>query len=117
MRIAAESPGFRLTYEPVVATDPAVVALARPSEPVIRIREMIRERLRLPSETRDAADLVHTTQCRYRVKLSDPAKLLDLGEEPTADATAEVGELVIPRELVYPSPETVVLACLPLASH
>jgi len=117
MRIAAESPGLRLTYVHVVATDPAVVALARPSESVNSIREMIRERLRLPSETSDAADLVHATPCRYRVKLSDPAKLLAKVEEPTADATAEVGELVIPRELVYPSPETVVLACLPLASH
>jgi hypothetical protein len=47
-RIAAQSAGFRITYEHVVATDSAVIALARPAEPVNRIREMIREGLRLP---------------------------------------------------------------------
>ncbi len=47
-RIAAQSMGFPITYEHVVATDSAVVALARPTEPVNRIREMIRGRLRLP---------------------------------------------------------------------
>jgi len=59
-RIAAESSGFRRTYEHVVATDSAVIALARPSEPVNRIRELIHERLRLPTETRNEADPVHT---------------------------------------------------------
>ena len=47
-RIVAQSTGFRITYEHVVATDSAVIALARPAEPVNRIREMIRERLRCP---------------------------------------------------------------------
>ncbi len=47
-RIVAQSTGFRITYEHVVATDSAVVALARPTEPVNRIREMIRGRPRLP---------------------------------------------------------------------
>jgi hypothetical protein len=75
-RIAAQSTGFRITYEHVVATDSAVIALAQPSEPVNRIREMIRQRLRLPSETRNEADLVHTTLFRYRGALSDPEKLL-----------------------------------------
>ena len=32
-RIAAQSAGFRITYEHVVATDSAVIALARPVEP------------------------------------------------------------------------------------
>jgi len=34
-----------------------VIALAEPTEPVNRIRTMIREHLRLPSETRNEADL------------------------------------------------------------
>src|SRR5215212_5810828 len=104
-RIAAQSTGFRITYEHDVATDSAVIALAQPSEPVNRIREMIRERLRLPSETRNEADLVHTTLCRYRARLSDPDKLLAMLEETSVDATAEVEELVISKELVYPSLE------------
>jgi hypothetical protein len=42
-RIVAQSMGFRVIYDHVVATDSAVIALARPTEPVNRIREMIRE--------------------------------------------------------------------------
>jgi hypothetical protein len=116
-RIAAQSAEFRITYEHVVATDSAVVALARPSEPVNRIRGMIRERLRLPPETRNEADLVHTTLFRYRGALSDPEKLLAMLEDASADATAEVEELVVSKELVYPSLEAEVLGRLPLASR
>ena len=117
-RIAARSTGFRITYKHVVATDSAVIALAQPNEPVNRIREMIRERLRLPPETHNEADLVHTTLFRYRGLLSDPEKLLAMLEEDLGgDATAEVDELVVSRELVYPSLEAEVLARLPLASR
>jgi 2'-5' RNA ligase len=116
-RIAAQSTGFRITYEHVVATDSAVIALAQPSEPVNRIREMIRERLRLPAETRNEADLVHTTLFRYRGVLSDPEKLLAMLEDASADATAEVEELVVTKELEYPSLEAEVLGRLPLASR
>ena len=114
-RIAAQSKGFRITYEHVVATDTAVIALAEPTEPVNRIRTMIRERLRLPSETRNEADLVHTTLFRYRAPLSDPEKFLVMLEDTSAEAAAEVDELVISKELVYPSLEAEVLARLPLA--
>jgi hypothetical protein len=116
-RIAAESTGFRITYEHVVATDSAVIALAQPSEPVNRIRDAIRERLRLPPETRNEADLVHTTLFRYGGALSDPEKLLAMLEETSAEATAEVEELVVSKELVYPSLEGEVLGRLPLASR
>jgi len=116
-RVAAQSTVFRITYEHVVANDPAVIALARPSGPVNRIRGMIRERLRLPPEARNEAHLVHATLFRYRGALSDPEKLLAMLEGTSADATAEVGELVVSKELVYPSLEAEVLGCLPLASR
>ena len=116
-RIAARSAGFGITYEHVVATDSAVIALAQPSEPVNRIREMIHERLRLPVETRNDADLAHITLFRYRAALSDPEKLLAMLEGTSADATAEVEELVVTKELVYPSLEAEVLGRLPLASR
>jgi hypothetical protein len=114
-RIATQSKGFRIAYEHVVATDSAVIALAEPTEPVNRIRRMIRERLRLPSETRNEADLVHTTLFRYRGPLSDPERFLAILEDMSAEAAAEVDELVVSKELVYPSLEAEVLVRLPLA--
>jgi hypothetical protein len=115
--IAAQHAKFRITYEHVVATDSAVIALAQPSEPVNRIREMIGQRLRLPPETRNEADLVHTTLFRYGGALCDPQKLLAMLEDTSVDATAEVEELVVSKELVYPSLEAQVLGRLPLASR
>jgi hypothetical protein len=114
-RIADQSTCFRIAYEQVVATDSAVIVLAEPTEPINRIRRMIRERLRLPSETRNEADLVHTTLFRYRSPLSDPEKFLAMLEDTSAGAAAEVDELVVSKELVYPSLEAEVLARLPLA--
>lgn len=114
-RIAAESAGFRISYERVVATDSAVVALARPTEPVNRIRGAIRERIRLPPETSNRADLVHTTLFRYHRPLSNPGKLLAAVEDTSVGASTEVDELVVSKELVYPSLELEVLARLPLA--
>jgi 2'-5' RNA ligase len=114
-RIAAQSRGFRIAYEHVVATDTAVIALAGPTEPVNRIRQMIRERLRLPPETRNEADLVHTTLFRYHGPLSDPENFLAMLEDTSAEAAVEVDELLVSKELVYPSREAEVLARLPLA--
>jgi hypothetical protein len=114
-RIATQSTGFRITYSHVVATDTAVIALAEPTEPVNRIRQMIRERLRLPSETRNEADLVHTTLFRYSGPLSDPEKFLAKLEDTSAEAAVGVDELVVSKKLVYPSLEAEVLARLPLA--
>jgi hypothetical protein len=114
-RIAAESKAFRITYEHVVATDSAVIALARPTGTVNRIRRMIGERLSLPPETRNEADLVHTTLFRYGGSLSDPEQFLAMVEDESADATSEVDNLILSKELVYPSLETEVLERLPLA--
>ena len=116
-RIAAQSRDFRIAYEHVLATDSAVIALAEPTGPVNRIREMIRGRLRLPPETRNEADLVHTTLFRYSGPLSDPEKFLATLENTSVNAITEVDELVVSRELVYPSLEAEVLARIPLASR
>ncbi len=114
-RISTESEAFRITYEHIVATDSAVIALARPTRPVNRIRRMIGERLNLPPETRNEADLVHTTLLRYNGSLSDPERFLISLEAEKAHATSEVDELIVSKELVFPSLQTEVLARLPLA--
>ncbi len=75
---------------------------------------MIRERLRLPPETRNEADLVHTTLFRYHAPLSDPEMFLAMLEATGAQAAADVCELVVSRELVYPSLKAEVLSRLPL---
>ena len=114
-RIAAESRSFRITYRHLIGTDSAVIALATPTGPVNRIRCMIGERLSLPPEARNEADLVHTTLFRYNGPLPDPGRFLASLESEKAHATSEVDELVVSKELVFPSLQTEVLARLPLA--
>jgi len=46
--------------------------------------------------------------------LSDPEQFLATVEDESAKATSEVDELVVSKELVYPSLETEVLERLPL---
>lgn len=115
IRIAAQTKGFRIIYKHLVATDSAVIALAEPTESVNQIRRMIRERLHLPPETSNDADLVHTTLFRYCGPLSDPEKFLTVLEDTSVETPAGANELVVSKELVYPSLETEVIARLPLA--
>ncbi len=112
--IAAETPPFSLRYERAVATDSAIIVLASPASPVNDIRQRIRSRVELPPQTRNTADLVHTTLCRYQRKLNDPARLLATVGEARMQVRTEVSELVISQERVYPSLDTQVLAHLPL---
>jgi len=58
---------------------------------------------------------VHTTLFRYRGPLCDPGKFLAMLEGTSAEAAAEVDELVVSKELVYPALKAEVLARLPLA--
>ena len=116
-RIAAQSAAFRISYGHVVATDSAVVALAEPTGPVNRIRRMIQDRLRLPPETRNEADLVHTTLFRFGGALHDPARFLAALENTRVEVAVEVEELVVSKELVYPSLQTEVLERLPLGRN
>lgn len=115
--IAAETPPFSLRYERVVATDSAIIVLASPASPaspVNDIRQRIRSRVELPPQTRNTADLVHTTLCRYQRELNDPARLLATVGETRMQVRTEVSELIISQERVYPSLDTQVLAHLPL---
>jgi 2'-5' RNA ligase len=113
-RIASEIPPFRLRYGQVVATDSAIIALASPRAPVNALREEVAHRVALPPQTRNTAELVHTTLCRYQRPLTDPARLLAAIESTRVGAGTEVSELVISQERVYPSLETRLLARLPL---
>jgi hypothetical protein len=115
--LAAEHSPFRLRYEQVVATDSAIIALASPTSPVNGLRRQVADRIALPPQTRNTAELVHTTLCRYHRPLTDPNRLLSAVTEAKVQASTVVSELVISQEHVYPSLETTLLARLPLQNQ
>lgn len=101
--IAQEQHAFELRYRSLVVTDTAVIAVAEPVGPVRRLREEIRRRLSLPEQTRNTADIVHTTLFRYRSLLRDPAGLIEAAEAADVDVSMPVQDLTVSEELVFPS--------------
>lgn len=115
--IAREHDPFKLRYRWLVATDTAVIAIADPVEPVGRLREQIGARLELPEQTRNTAQIVHTTLFRYRSPLADPASLIQAAETVDLDASITVHDLTVSEELVVPSLATAEQARLPLGQN
>jgi hypothetical protein len=115
-RIAAASRPFPLTYRSVVATDTALVAVGEPAECVDQIRLEIARTLRLPAETQNRADLVHTTLFRYSGLLGDPSGFVRATEEAELAIDMTADTLILSREEVFPSLKTTVIGRFPLGS-
>ncbi|HZC51411.1 MAG TPA: hypothetical protein VE441_02795 [Mycobacterium sp.] len=115
--IAREHDPFELRYRWLVATDTAVIAIAEPVGPIGHLREQIRARLALPEQTRNTAQIVHTTLFRYRSPLVDPVCLLTAVETVELDTPMTVHELTVSEELVFPSLVSAERARLPLGQE
>lgn len=112
--IARAQDPFDLHYCWLVVTDAALIAIAEPLEPIRRLREQILARLALPEQTRNTAQIVHTTLFRYRAPLADPAGLLEAAEAVDFDVSTPVHDLTVSEEFVFPSLVTAERARLPL---
>lgn len=104
---------FRLRYRRLVATDSAIIAVAEEPNPVSALRRELTHLLRVPGG-RSAGDLVHTTLFRYAQPLRDPSSLTRWLATATIHADAEVTEVLVVREHVFPSLEYEIIRRLPL---
>lgn len=102
-KIASEHQPFDLRYRWLVATDSAVIAVAEPEEPVRGIRTDIAARLTLPEQTKNNAQLVHTTLFRYRRPLSQPDRFLAAVDCLDLAVPTRAEQLIVSEELVFPS--------------
>lgn len=106
---------FTLTYRAIVVTDAAVIAVADYGHEVRAIRELLtalREGIGLAG---NQPNIVHTSLFRFADPLRDPAALLDAAKRIPVDTGFRVDEVVVTRELLYPTLITEDLALLPLA--
>lgn len=101
--IAGEHAPFELRYRWLVVTDTAIIAVAEPTGPVRRLRDDIVARLVLPEQTKNRAELVHTTLFRFRAALSDAHGLMKAADSVEFDVATTAEDLTVSEELVFPS--------------
>ena len=103
-----------LRYQDAVATDSAIVALAWPADEVNTLRRNLRRRLDIAAEI-SAGNMVHSTLFRYMKPFGDPGGLLKLMANLEISIEAQIAELMLVRETVFPALEQDVVARFPLS--
>ncbi|MDR0346523.1 MAG: hypothetical protein LBI49_26065 [Nocardiopsaceae bacterium] len=114
-RIVAGTGAFRLCFDRLVATDAAIIAVAREPNPVTALRRELAGALRL-GRPLSAGGLVHSTLLRYGGRLRDPAGLLRCLAAAGSEVRQPVSELLVVRERVFPSLDYEICDRLPLAA-
>jgi hypothetical protein len=92
----------RIRYRHLVATDSAIIAIAEEPNQLSALRRELATAMRVPGGL-SAGELVHTTLFRYASPLRAPAALLGWLQAAELDIGAEVRELLVIREEVFPS--------------
>ncbi|MGB6771217.1 MAG: 2'-5' RNA ligase family protein [Candidatus Dormiibacterota bacterium] len=94
---------FTVSYQRVVVTDSAVLALAESSRQVNVIRAAVAA-LRSTYGLDDVQPTtIHTTLFRFQAALKNPARFLRAAERIWIGARFQVQEIVVTREELYPS--------------
>ncbi len=113
-RLLGQVGPFTLRFRQVVVTDSAVIALAECPQEVKVIRQALTA-LRSDSGLDGSQPIiVHTTLFRLGGALRDPPTLLEAAVSTLVEARFWVEDVVVTRELRYPSLVTEDLARLPL---
>lgn len=95
---------FDITYDAVIATSDAVIAIARDDGQMSELRKAIHSRLPIPNETTQNHDgIIHTTLARYSGEIRYPSTLLAAVKKMNISLQCRIRELIICRETVYPS--------------
>lgn len=112
-RVVTGTGAFPLCYDRLVATDAAIIAVAREPNQVTALRRELAGALRL-GRPLSAGGLVHSTLLRYGGPLRDPARLLRWLAAAGLAVQQPVDELLVVRERVFPSLDYEVCHRLPL---
>jgi len=94
---------FTLTYRQVVVTDAAVIALAECPKEIEVIRQALTTVRSASGMDGSQPTIVHTTLFRFAAALRDPPALLNATQSSLLDACFPVREIVVTREVLYPS--------------
>jgi hypothetical protein len=113
--VARSTPPMRLRFDRLVVTDSAIIAVAAEPNPVARFRREITAALGVSWPiTYPALGVVHVSLLRYRRPLADPAGLLAALARLRVAVETDVRQLLMIREVTFPTLQYDVLARLPL---
>lgn len=113
--VAAKTSSFCLSFRRLAATDSAVITVADEPNPFSALRRELTPLLDLPGSA-SAGDLAHITLFRYAGPLRDPPALLRWLTITEFRIDINVRELLIIRELIFPSLDYDILHRLPTAT-
>lgn len=104
-------PSFTISFLKVIPMTSAIIWTAVDDHDEMQtLRAMFKENLPFPKETTKENTFIHTTVARYRQKLRNPNRVLQLLEEYQIPIDMEVKEIILRKENLYPSLNTTELA-------
>ena len=108
-KISTNFLGFTINFTDIVATNAAIIALAYDNGEMSSLRQAVKSSLPIPQETKNEAEIIHTTLFRYAKPLNNPRRLLDLVGGFRVETPVTIDNLAIRKESVYPSLESKLL--------
>ncbi|MFA6007192.1 MAG: hypothetical protein WC784_00915 [Candidatus Shapirobacteria bacterium] len=102
-KISKSFPEYTVHFQDVVATDTAIVLIAKDNGETAEIRKMILDQLPIPQETNNNSQIIHTTLFRYARPLENPAIFLEQISNIKIDLPIKIDSMSIRKELIYPS--------------
>lgn len=74
------------------------------------LRQIFKEKLPFPAETKKENTFIHTSVARYKTKLRDPYRASQFLEKYLASVSMDISEIILRKENLYPSLHTTELA-------
>lgn len=104
-------PSFTISFRKLIPMTSAVIWAAVDNHDEMQIlRDTLKTELPFPNETTKENIFIHATVARYKEKLRDPQRVLQLLKKYQAPVDMEVKEIILRKEHIYPSLETTDLA-------
>lgn len=104
-------PSFPISFIKLIPMTSAIIwAAVDDHDEMQTLRATLKEKLPFPVETTKLNTFIHTTVARYKEKLRDPNRVLQLLEEYQIPVTMDIKKIILRKENLYPSLHTTDLA-------
>lgn len=104
-------PAFSISFIKLIPMTSAIIWAAFDEyDEMQTLRATLKEKLPFPTETTKENTFIHTTVARYKEKLRDPNRVLQLLESYQIPVTMDIKEIILRKENQYPSLNTTELA-------
>ncbi len=104
-------PSFEISFIQLIPMTTAIIRAALDDHDEMQtLREAFKRKLPFPAETTKENTFIHTTVARYKAKLRDPLRVLQLLQAHHAPLSMTVKEIILRKEIQYPTLRSTELA-------